>query len=148
MADAAAMMSSTTVHAAVGRLRVAAKLQQSDRGRSDQEYSGGGHAASGPDADQTLAKALQKEIGSKEVTGLKTKVNELNGTGNDDGRRIGRRRRYFVESADGVHGLPRQYSRKVAGHSWESGVAMATPIAHKGSTAGAKAQAMTAIQIC
>jgi len=33
----------------------------------------------------------------------------------------------------------------VAGHSWESGVAMATPIAHKGSSAGAKVQAMTAI---
>ncbi len=36
---------------------------------------------------------------------------------------------------------------EVAGHSWESGVAMATPIAHKGSTAGAKVQAMTAIDI-
>ena len=31
------------------------------------------------------------------------------------------------------------------GHSWESGVAMATPIAHKGSTAGAKVQAATAL---
>jgi aminobenzoyl-glutamate utilization protein B len=31
------------------------------------------------------------------------------------------------------------------GHSWANGVAMATPIAHKGSTAGAKVQAMTAL---
>jgi len=31
------------------------------------------------------------------------------------------------------------------GHSWADGVAMATPIAHKGSTAGAKVQAMTAL---
>jgi aminobenzoyl-glutamate utilization protein B len=31
------------------------------------------------------------------------------------------------------------------GHSWENAVAMATPIAHKGSTAGAKVQAMTAL---
>src|ERR1700680_3352459 len=31
------------------------------------------------------------------------------------------------------------------GHSWPNAVAMATPIAHKGSTAGAKVQAMTAL---
>ena len=31
------------------------------------------------------------------------------------------------------------------GHSWENAIAMATPIAHKGSTAGAKAQALTAL---
>src|SRR6185295_10695298 len=31
------------------------------------------------------------------------------------------------------------------GHSWENAVAMATPIAHKGSTAGAKVQAATAL---
>ena len=31
------------------------------------------------------------------------------------------------------------------GHNWANGVAMATPIAHKGSTAGAKVQAMTAL---
>ena len=33
------------------------------------------------------------------------------------------------------------------GHSWPNAVAMATPIAHKGSTAGAKAQATTALDI-
>jgi aminobenzoyl-glutamate utilization protein B len=31
------------------------------------------------------------------------------------------------------------------GHSWPNAVAMATPIAHKGSTAGAKVQATTAL---
>jgi aminobenzoyl-glutamate utilization protein B len=31
------------------------------------------------------------------------------------------------------------------GHSWVDAVAMATPIAHKGSTAGAKVQATTAL---
>ena len=30
-----------------------------------------------------------------------------------------------------------------AGHNWNKGIAMATPIAHKGSTAGAKVQALT-----
>ena len=35
----------------------------------------------------------------------------------------------------------------VVGHHWSSGVAMATPIAHKGTIAGAKAQAMTALDL-
>ena len=33
------------------------------------------------------------------------------------------------------------------GHHWSSGIAMATPIAHKGSTAGAAAHAMTALDL-
>jgi aminobenzoyl-glutamate utilization protein B len=35
----------------------------------------------------------------------------------------------------------------MTGHHWSSAIAMATPIAHKGATAGAKAQAMTAIDV-
>ena len=38
-----------------------------------------------------------------------------------------------------VPGLP--------GHNWSSGIAMATPLAHKGVTAGAKVQAMTLVDI-
>ncbi|MGB9611722.1 MAG: amidohydrolase, partial [Bryobacteraceae bacterium] len=33
------------------------------------------------------------------------------------------------------------------GHHWSSGISMATPIAHKGATAGAKAHAMTALDL-
>jgi len=33
------------------------------------------------------------------------------------------------------------------GHHWSSGIAMATPIAHKGATAGASAHAMTALDL-
>ncbi len=33
------------------------------------------------------------------------------------------------------------------GHNWANAIAMATPIAHKGTTAGAKAQAMTMIDV-
>jgi len=36
---------------------------------------------------------------------------------------------------------------KLPGHSWENAVAMATPIAHKGSTAGAKVQVATALDL-
>jgi len=38
-----------------------------------------------------------------------------------------------------VPGLP--------GHNWSSAIAMATPIAHKGATAGAKAQALTVLDL-
>jgi aminobenzoyl-glutamate utilization protein B len=95
------------------------------------------------EADQTLAKALQKEIGVK-TDGLKTQVAELEvpreGTagGSDD---IG----------DISWTLPTVYLRypsnipNLPGHHWSEAVAMATPIAHKGVTAGAKVQAMTAL---
>lgn len=95
------------------------------------------------EADQTLAKALQKEIGSK-VEGLKMKVKPLEppkdptGGGSDD---VG----------DISWNVPMVYMRYPAnipnlpGHAWPNAVAMATPLAHKGSTAGAKVQAMTAL---
>jgi aminobenzoyl-glutamate utilization protein B len=95
------------------------------------------------DADQTLAKALQKEIKAK-VEGLKTEVKkleppkEVQGGGSDD-----------VGDISWV--VPMTYLRYPAnipnlpGHSWENAIAMATPIAHKGSLAGAKVQAMTAL---
>ncbi|MCS7025032.1 MAG: amidohydrolase [Bryobacteraceae bacterium] len=95
------------------------------------------------EADQTLAKALQRELGEKEE-GLKTKVEPLGppkeprGGGSDD-----------VGDISWV--LPMTYLRYPAnipnlpGHHWANAVAMATPIAHKGSTAGAKVQAMTAL---
>src|SRR5258706_4735666 len=96
------------------------------------------------DADQTLAKALQKEIGAK-VEGLKSKVEPLeepaktlSGGGSDDVGDISWNvpMVYLMFPAN-IPNLP--------GHSWPNAVAMATPIAHKGSTAGAKVQAATAL---
>ena len=96
------------------------------------------------EADQTLARALQKEIGQP-VEGLKTAVDKLKPPspetekgGSDD---VG----------DISWNVPMVYLRYPAnipntpGHSWADGVAMATPIAHKGATAGAKVQALTAL---
>jgi aminobenzoyl-glutamate utilization protein B len=97
-------------------------------------------------ADQTLAKALQKELGKKE-DGLNSKVEELTpphpeteAGGSDD-----------VGDISWV--VPMVYLRYPAniphtpGHSWADAVAMATPIAHKGSAAGAKVQALTALDL-
>lgn len=96
------------------------------------------------EADQALAKALQKEIGAK-VEGMKEKVEPLSepvknpsGGGSDDVGDISWNvpMVYLMYPAN-IPNLP--------GHSWPNAVAMATPIAHKGSTAGAKVQAMTAL---
>ena len=95
------------------------------------------------EADQTLARAIQKEVGVK-VEGLKLEVEKVGGPlqdpnpGSDD---IG----------DISWNVPTTYLRFPANvphiprHHWSSGVAMATPIAHQGSTAGAKAMAATAL---
>lgn len=143
MAQAATMMTDTTVtQRIVGSAwpchfnKVIAEVQQKNIDMIGMpEWS---------EADQTLAKALQKDIGAK-VEGLKTKPKpieqapkEPTGGGSDD---VG----------DISWNLPMIYMRYPAnipnlpGHAWPNAVAMATPIAHKGSTAGAKAQATTAL---
>ena len=95
------------------------------------------------EADQILARAVQKEVGAKE-TGLKTKVEELRlprenmgGQSDDIGDISWNVPTVYLLYPANIPNLP--------GHSWPSAVAMATPIAHKGSTAGAKVQAMTAL---
>jgi aminobenzoyl-glutamate utilization protein B len=94
------------------------------------------------EADQTLARALQQELGAK-AEGLETKVRPLSGPapgsgGSDDIGDISWvvPMVYLVYPAN-IPNLP--------GHSWADAVAMATPIAHQGSLAGAKAQALTAL---
>jgi len=143
MATAATMMTNTTVdHRLVGSAwppffnKVIAETQQKNIEAVGMPMWSG--------ADQQLAKALQKEIGEK-VDGLKLKVEPLKepvkdpkGGGSDDVGDISWNvpMTYLMYPANIPH-LP--------GHSWANGVAMATPIAHKGSTAGAKVQAMTAL---
>jgi aminobenzoyl-glutamate utilization protein B len=98
------------------------------------------------EADQTLAKALQKELKQPEI-GLPTKLQPLRegippeqnyGGGSDDIGDVS----WNVPTATlsypaNIPNLP--------GHSWANAVAMATPIAHKGVTAGAQAQALTVL---
>ncbi len=97
------------------------------------------------EADQTLAKALQKEIGAK-VEGLPMKVKPLEapkeprGGGSDDVGDISWNvPMVYLYYPANIPNLP--------GHSWPNAVAEATPIAHKGSTAGAKVQVATALDL-
>ena len=96
-------------------------------------------------ADQTLARAAQTELKSK-TDGLKTEIPELKepaqftGGGSDD----------IAEVSWNVPTVVLRYPGNIPGmigHHWSSGIAMATPIAHKGTTAGAKAYAMTIIDL-
>jgi aminobenzoyl-glutamate utilization protein B len=99
------------------------------------------------DADQTLARALQKELGSRE-TGLSARLaaslqgpaTENRGGGSDDiGDVSWNVPTITLRYPSNIPGLP--------GHNWANAIAMATPIAHKGVTAGAKVQAMTMIDL-
>jgi aminobenzoyl-glutamate utilization protein B len=100
------------------------------------------------DADQTLAKALQKELGV-DAEGLATKIEDLGqpvteqqnrGGGSDDiGDISWNVPTVTLRFPSNIPNLP--------GHNWADAIAMATPIAHKGVTAGAKTQAMTMLDI-
>jgi aminobenzoyl-glutamate utilization protein B len=98
------------------------------------------------EADQKLARAAQAEIKAK-VEGLKDKVSELKAgaaaplrAGSDD----------IAEVSWNLPAVVLRFPGNIPGmigHHWSSAIAMATPIAHKGSTAGAKAHAMTALDL-
>ena len=101
------------------------------------------------DADQTLARALQKELGNPTQPGLATKLEELTGPvkaednmggGSDDiGDISWNLPTVTLRYPANIPGLP--------GHNWSSAIASATPIAHKGVVAGAKVQAMTILDL-
>ncbi len=100
------------------------------------------------DADQILAKAIQTEL-KQEPKGLATKLDELKppldpdkfmGGGSDDiGDVSWTAPTIVLRYPANIPELP--------GHNWANGIAMATPIAWKGVTAGAKVQAMTLLDL-
>jgi len=100
------------------------------------------------EADQTLAKALQKELKVREQ-GLSTKLDELTGPANEQS--LGRGGSDDI--GDVSWNLPTvtlRYPSNIPGlpgHNWTDAIAMATPIAHKGATAGAKVIAMTLMDL-
>ncbi len=97
--------------------------------------------------DQTLARSLQREIGAP-VTGLATQVERLGppppenvtfGASDDIGDVSWNVPTITLSYPSNIPGLP--------GHNWANGIAMATPIAHKGGLAGAKVQALTLLDL-
>jgi aminobenzoyl-glutamate utilization protein B len=109
--------------------------------------------------DQTLAKALQKELGVP-VRGLATKIQPMRSRAaavQDDGDTEGRGSEPTGGPSDDIGDISwnvptvtLSYPANIPGgpgHNWANGIAMATPIAHKGVMAGAKVQAMTILDI-
>jgi aminobenzoyl-glutamate utilization protein B len=98
------------------------------------------------EADQQLAIAAQKMMKVRD-SGLRTDVAPLGdgsrfmqNAGSDDIAEVGWNLPTVVLRYPGnIPGM--------TGHHWSSGIAMATPIAHKGSNHGAAAQAMTVIDL-
>ena len=103
------------------------------------------------EADIQLAKATQKELGVPE-SGLATRLadavrgresmpdDEKRGGGSDDIGDIS----WNVPTVS--LSFPGNFSAG-PGHNWANAIAMATPIAHKGTVAGARVQAMTTIDL-
>jgi aminobenzoyl-glutamate utilization protein B len=102
------------------------------------------------EADQTLARGIQRELGQKNPRGLSLRVadslgtppreQDLRGGGSDDiGDVSWNAPTITLRYPANIPGLP--------GHNWANAISMATPIAHKGVTAGAKVQAMTVIDL-
>ena len=106
------------------------------------------------EADQQLAKAAQKLMeepkkgaSGKEISGLRTTIDSLKGSvlfswggPSDD----------IADVAWNVPTVVLEYPANIPGlkaHHWSSAIAMATPIAHKGTLAGARVIALTLIDI-
>jgi aminobenzoyl-glutamate utilization protein B len=102
------------------------------------------------EADQTLARGIQRELGQKNPRGLSDRVpqelgtpmrpQDFRGGGSDDiGDVSWNVPTVTLRFPGNIPGLP--------GHNWANAISMATPIAHKGATAGAKVQAMTVLDL-
>ncbi|MDQ6612715.1 MAG: peptidase dimerization domain-containing protein [Gemmatimonadota bacterium] len=100
------------------------------------------------DKDQTLAKGIQKELGSPDfglieqigpLRGAEVPQNWMGGGSDDIGDVSWNVPTITLRYPANIPGLP--------GHNWANAISMATPIAHKGSLAGAKVQAMTMLDI-
>ncbi|MGO9257074.1 MAG: peptidase dimerization domain-containing protein [Bryobacteraceae bacterium] len=112
------------------------------------------------DDDQKLARALQTELKVR-VNGLATRIPEMRvprppapdaGEGGPGGANMptGGGSDDIGDVSWNVPTVTLRYPSNIPGgpgHNWADGIAMATPIAHKGVIAGAKVQAMTMLDI-
>ncbi len=95
-----------------------------------------------------MAKAVQRNLKVPE-RGLDTELSKLEGPVRDEDKRGGG----SDDIGDVSWMVPTvtlrypSNSPNLPGHNWANAISMATPIAHKGATAGAKVQAMTALDL-
>ena len=98
--------------------------------------------------DQTLANGLQRELGQEEQ-GLPDSIPELRGPV-DLSRSLGGGSDDIGDVSWNMPTVTLRYPANIPGgpgHNWANGITMATPIAHKGTLAGAKVQALTLLDL-
>ena len=98
--------------------------------------------------DQTLARGLQRELGQEE-RGLTDSIGLISGPV-DLERSLGGGSDDIGDVSWNMPTVTLRYPANMPGgpgHNWANGIAMATPIAHKGSLAGAKVQALTLLDL-
>ncbi len=102
------------------------------------------------EADQSLAKALQKEMKVPE-TGLATKLQPLRGRESiPDEEKRGGGSDDIGDISWNVPTVTLNYPSNIQagpGHNWANAISMATPIAHKGIQYGARVVAMTVLDL-
>jgi len=147
MADAAAMMTDTTV---TSRVLGAAWPQHFNKVVAETAHANI-KAVGMPkwdDADQALARAVQRELKQAE-RGLESEVGRLGEPVRDEDNRGGGSDD-IGDVSWVVPTITLRYPANIPGtigHHWSSGIAMATPIAHKGCAAGAKVHALTMLDL-
>jgi aminobenzoyl-glutamate utilization protein B len=102
------------------------------------------------EADQTLAKALQKELGNPRQEGLATTLQPIGAPNPNRGESTGGGSDDIGDVSWNVPTVTLRFPSNIPGlpgHNWSSAIASATPIAHKGVVAGAKVQAMTVLDL-
>jgi aminobenzoyl-glutamate utilization protein B len=147
MARAAAMMTDTAV---TSRVLGAAWPQHFNKVVAEATYANI-KAVGMPkwdEADQALAKAVQRELKQAE-RGLESEVGRLGEPVRDEDNRGGGSDD-IGDVSWVVPTITLRYPANIPGtigHHWSGGIAMATPIAHKGCTAAAKVHALTMLDL-
>lgn len=98
--------------------------------------------------DQSLAKAMQRELGQRE-RGLADSIGAMGGPV-DLERSLGGGSDDIGDVSWNMPTVTLSYPANIPGmigHHWTSGIASATPIAHKGGVAAAKVQALTVLDL-
>ena len=99
--------------------------------------------------DQTLARGIQRELGVADSGMTSRSAGRLNGP-LPEAQRTGGGSDDIGDVAWTVPTVTLRFPSNIPnmpGHNWANAISMATPIAHKGVVAGAKAQAMTMLDI-
>jgi aminobenzoyl-glutamate utilization protein B len=100
------------------------------------------------DDDITMANGLQREMGQEE-RGLSDSIPELKGPV-DLSQSLGGGSDDIGDVSWNMPTVTLRYPANMPGgpgHNWANGIAMATPVAHKGTLAGAKVQALTLLDL-